>query len=667
MDSQNLLCYGPKMYNTTGGRRIAENQTSRSIGNILRNDKKFSRKEKYLKGKEWAIGLEHEVQFFYGHNIFYKKKDDSQIIKFIVQANTEAVIFDIINDLNETEKEFLLNNVDLESSGRICHGKSILKNTPSKKESILMPEFITTDPFCSIDKGKRGFVNFYKKLIEDEKYFVNILNQSELLKSQEQKQGSLIQFPFGMCSYIKIAEKDSYYKTNLKLKKKLFEDYLGSYHVTFTLPYNKKEKYTQKDQNDFIEMHRNFGAQFQWIEPLLTAAFFSCDEKCVGSLEKRIRGSWRVARVGWGNFAGTDVDKLKTGVGRYADIKPHWRENFDFFESNKVNQCLPNNPYLRYNPDYPKGIKEFPANAVSSFSSNLRTFGPNPYYDKNKDKKEYSKISGFKMEIPNGLEIRIFDHFETIFLIDLLNIIALLAGNIENTKVKSTVYQNPHWIKAVQDTMLYGWKAELSEDYVRCLEEELKLTLTPKTLMAYDVLVEVVNKLWEKNKDTDNVYLVAEKLKKQKPVIPQINKRSWEMAFLLKLSNSEKDYQNFIKFLETIKSKTNTEDFKTLLLKIMGKNWKNDWDNVLYFLIDRKIMKKKGDKLTLITEGFIIIPYLRTLEIYFELNGFKSYLKLKKEKNELNTLKSFDKNLTKYLNFTGKRLDKIYDNYIFKK
>jgi len=63
--------------------------------------------------------------------------------------------------------------------------------------------------------------------------------------------------------------------------------------------------------------------------------------------------------------------------------------------------------------------------------------------------------------------------------------------------------------------------------------------------MAYDVLVEVVNKLWEKNKDTDNVYLVAEKLQKQKPVVPQINKRSWEMAFLLKLSNSEKDYQNF--------------------------------------------------------------------------------------------------------------------------
>lgn len=663
MNSETLLCYGSKMYNTTGGRRPAENQTSRSIGNILRNDKKFSRKEKYLKGKEWAVGLEHEVQFFYGKVIsnFFGKYD----INNFTQADTEAIIFDLVNDLDEREKEFLLNNVDLESTGRICHGKSILKNTPPKKESILMPEFITTDPFSSIQKGKRGFINFYKKLIEDEKYFINILNQSQLLKSQETIQGPLVQFPFGMCSYIKIANKDSYYKTNLKLKKKTYEDYLGSYHVTFTLPYNKKEKYTQKDQNNFIEMHRNFGAQFQWIEPLLTAAFFSCDEKCVGSLEKRIRGSWRVARVGWGNFAGSDMDKLKTGIGRYANIKPHWRENFNFFESNKVNRCLPVNPYLKFNPNYPKGIKEYPTNAVSSFSSNLRTFGPNPYYDKTKNKKEHSKISGYKMQIPNGLEIRIFDHFETIFLIDLLNIIALLAGNIEKTKVKSMVYENKDWIKAVQETMLYGWKASLSEEYIKCLEEELGLSLIPKSFKAFDILTEVVQKLWEKNKDSDNVYLLAEKLQNHKPNVPEINKRSWEMAFLLRLSNNEKDYNNFVKLVETIKSKTDVKTFKNLVLEIMGSNWKNDLDNILYFLIDRKILKKTGDKLTFLKEGIIIMPYLRNLEIYFELNGFEAYLKLKKEKDELDTFKTIKKfkSINKYINYTLKRLRKIYSHY----
>ena len=58
-------------------------------------------------------------------------------------------------------------------------------------------------------------------------------------------------------------------------------EYTGSYHVTMTLPYT--DKTTTKE---FRNMHINFANQMQWLEPLLLTAFFSCDDKAVGTKRK---------------------------------------------------------------------------------------------------------------------------------------------------------------------------------------------------------------------------------------------------------------------------------------------------------------------------------------------------------------------------------------------
>ena len=58
----------------------------------------------------------------------------------------------------------------------------------------------------------------------------------------------IIPFPYGMSNYFTI--------DNIKQK-----DYSGSFHITITLPYTIKTT-----EEKFINNHKNFANQFQWIE-----------------------------------------------------------------------------------------------------------------------------------------------------------------------------------------------------------------------------------------------------------------------------------------------------------------------------------------------------------------------------------------------------------------
>ena len=123
-------------------------------------------------------------------------------------------------------------------------------------------------------------------------------------------------------------------------------------------------------------MHQNMANQIQWLEPLMMTAFFSPTPGAAGNKDEP-EGSYRVMTIGWGNFAGSDMRQPEKGVGRYADVEPYWRKNFDFFESDITMSCYPPNYKLK------NGENEFGQKrtmqaykGVSSFSSNIRSFGP---------------------------------------------------------------------------------------------------------------------------------------------------------------------------------------------------------------------------------------------------------------------------------------------------
>lgn len=607
------------------GGRIVNNETAVPITDILIQQKKISTREKKLEGMKWAMGVEHETHFFYiptnQNNLVYPL---NEIVLFNSLDPTTKILNEY-KELSESDRNLLL-KLDFELTGRKCNGKIVLEKTP-----VPMPEFITQNPFSTI-KNPKNIENYYREIVEKEEKFIDILNKLKIIKEFNEQNGfKIMQYPFGMCSNIRIRK--NYENLSKILLKKHYIDYCGSYHFTITLPFKEKKSYTKEDEKKFVDNHYNFGAMFQWVEPLLLAAFFSCDQDAVGSRKKRIKGSFRVARIGWGNFAGSDMRKKDKGIGRYANVKPYWRDNFRFYQSDIVDRCIPPNPRL--------GEK----NAVSSFSSNIRTFGP--------DSEDPSKrISGAKMTIPNGVEIRIFDHFPSTYLIHLLKIIILIAANSYRKKVENFVYEDNEWIKSIQKIMLQGWKANVDPLFINKLENELDIKIKLKSYKAYDVLCGVVEELWEKNKDSDIVFMLYGDL--EKPFIPQINRYSWDFAFMLKLVGSKKLYQKYLKFIEVIIKDDNINTFKDNVVKYFGKEWKGNKDDILYFFEAKRMITINGDKYTI--NKLNIKELVKESRMKKEIIYQYDIVKLKEKVTNLKKTNNID---YKMLKEALKRFDKI--------
>lgn len=610
-----------------------------SILELIEQKKKHTAQEKKLENMTWGMGLEHEAQFFY----IPQRYDSVYTLDEIVAMATQLPATELLEwyGLKESDRE-LLEKIDFEMTGRKCGGKVVLDRLDfeydGRTEPLRMPEFITDNPFSTL-KNKKTIMNYFNQLLEKEKRYTDLMYKNPVVRKFVDKESlSIGQYPFGMCSNIRV--RNDYSELSPELNKKHYQDYTGSFHFTITLPFEKKEKYSKSDEKKFVDKHYNFGALFQWIEPLLLAAYFSCDQKAVGTNEKRIRGSFRVARVGWGNFAGSDMRRRyeDVGVGRYADVEPYWRDDFKFYESDLTQECR--TPHWQEDQ------------AISSFSSNIRTFGPDPTQPGNTK----ARISGAKMTIPNGVELRIFDHFNTHSLLSLLQIIILIAANSETVKVKDYVYQDEEWKKNLQKIMLEGWKAEVSELYLKKLEKIFDIETKPKSMKAYDVLVEITLRLFEKNKDSDIVYLLYGK--KMLPDIPMVNKYSWDFAFLLKIYSEEKVFKSYQDFVEDILNKKTVKEFKASVIKNFGKEWTNNWEDILYFMEGKYLISliKNGEEFDInykLLRDFVSKEAIQS-EIIIQLN-LEKFLTFSDQNNDIQGIKG--------LFFSYEEIKKRYKNF----
>jgi len=615
------------------------------LSDVIDRQKKYSMRENKLRNMKWGMGVEHEAQYFYFP--FLKNKNLNEIVVFNSEEPTKYL--DKSSNTLEGAKD-LLSKIAWEETGRKCRKKVVLQKLMYQGEGFTMPEFITENPFSTI-KNKKTVENYYIQLLEKETKFVELMvNVPYVYKFLLKNNLSIRQYPFGMASWIKVRK--NYQSDSLELEDKVYQDYCGSFHFTITLPFEKKKKYTKKDELQFAKEHYNFGAMLQWIEPLLVAAFFSTDQRAVGTLEKRIKGSFRVARVGWGNFAGSDMRKPQKGVGRYADVKPYWRKDFDFYQSDITMLCYPPNYKLKNGEDEfgnPRTMQSY--NGVSTFSSNIRTFGPSTIDPS-------ARISGETMKIPNGIEIRIFDHFHTINLLPLLKIIILVAANSKRTEVNKFVYQDEDWIKMLQDIMLHGWKVKVEQSFLNKLEEVYKLKLKPKTMKAWDVLDDMVDKLYEENKNSDVVFMMYGDEEPDRPFLPQINRYSWELAFMLKLVSNKNDYKNFLLFLEDIKNYRTTKELRELVVKHFGKKWINNRRDVMYFLENKEIIKLSMNEKNYKINNKIIKEYFSfetlLLEISYIFDPRTLFLN-KKYKKRFKNIFNFDSSIyNKFISATTK-------------
>lgn len=524
----------------------------------------------------WGIGVEHETHIFL---LLDKNKSRDKILKNYDIINLEDICKYLLNNWvilakyyrnnikskitqNLIKKVFTDKNYNFiqelvfrkfEKTGRKCNGKYVIKPIHDKNgNSINMPEFVSDEPF-----KKYTFEKYCDKILEQQQRFIYIISFHPQLRKKLMKGYNLYPFPYGMSNYIKV-------------NKNILRDYTGSFHITVTLPY------TDKTSNSvFVERHKNFANQFQWIEPLLVAGFFSGDDKAIGTNEKRIKGAFRVTSVGWGNFAGSDVRKFDKGVGRMTNHTHNWRDGMDFYEKYKVNYCKNISPAIQLREPY----------AESGFSSDFRTFGGEQH------------ISGYGMEKPNGVEIRIFDNINSNYTSRLCRIITYIAENSRKTKCTQYVYEDKDWIKSIQNIMLNGWNGKVTKEYLNKLRKNLKLKLKTDSLICWDVLKELNNELFNKNKNG----LFSKLLLKNYDKPPQIvcyNRQSLENGYLIKLINNTNLRKKNINIIKDCSKNNliNINDFIKVMKKYLTKK---EFDLDIIYVYESlgciKLKMKKGD------------------------------------------------------------------------
>lgn len=526
-----------------------------------RKSKKIQKSQYY-----WGLGVEHEMQIFHkstnNENIIFDSQEAACFVSHdtgesLGLSGSDALSYnkasaccklrekcfyhpktkkdisliesDPQNKITKKEKKLLL-SIDWELSGRNVDGC----NTIVTRVPRLMPELVTGN------FKNRTIQSIANESIEQENTFMTAIKKSPFTREKIEKYGELETHLCGTVKDIKVPITPTIRKQKYKFMKSKYKDYVGSYHITLTIPTLKNGSST-----DFIKLHKDTANQIQWLEPLLLTAFFTGDPDAVADLpnERGTRGSYRIVNVGWGNLAGSDVRTFNTtGVNRGNNIKSHWRNGLRFKGLHKLEKCV-NNSLPQYE------------GALSILTSDFRTFGE---IDINDDEQlEYCetyfnpfdcpKLDGNPMYPPYGMEIRIFDHFPSAYLLDLMKIITLIAANAKRFEPKGFVYENKHWINQLKQILKNGWTTDSIKLYIKELNKNLGLKIDLDfTGNTYELLCLVIDKLFLFNKNSVIVNLLDE-TPYLKPEIPQINRLCWEMVYKKKLNKRITDIIEKIK------------------------------------------------------------------------------------------------------------------------
>lgn len=514
-----------------------------------------------LANYRWGLGLEHEMHLFH-INPLGQTGD-------MVLFNTEPYVQRIMNrhyesKLADSQKLFqFLQKIPFETSGRRCSNLDVVPDI-----GVKMPEFISGHPFSTIDENFLGIENYVSELMVRESLFKELLMKEPDIRRLVRTYGPLNNFPVGYCNAIRIPvgtdESDGKY---MRFRPGLMEDYTGSFHITLTLPHDPN-----KTSNDkFISIHQNFCNMLQWIEPLLLTAFFTGDPAAVGTTRPYVRGSARVGKIGWGNFAGSDVRRFAKGIGRYSVIPTYWRNGLEFEGVAQLRPCIPPSP---------PAIRE---NAISALSSDFRTFGSTDPL------RPWHRESGAPMMKPNGIEIRIFDQFRTDDLVKLVHIIIYIAALSQTHKAAKYVYNNVHWNNAMQTIMMRGWLAPIDEEYVRELRGVLGLPITTRQRVAYFFFRDLVEEIFFRVRDDDWIFMMMRQ--RNILILPEINRLGWEISMILYLQRTPRLRRKFEQMLKDIiyhwpiDRKISREVFEHMILKHMPPStWEQHVDDIAYML-----------------------------------------------------------------------------------
>jgi len=517
---------------------------------------------------QWGLGVEHEMQIFHAGktkagvegfdnaNIIFDSQESTCFITgddhkqgscrkltpgrvpyyHPATKKLKQMVFRPTDKLSKEEYEFL-SSLDWELTGRNASGckpnSVIVPRVP-----VLMPELVTSN------FRNRTINSIAEETQTQERVYLEAQMKNPFTREKVRLYGDLVTHVCASLDNIKVPRRPTIFQPEYTLDNGTWSDYVGSYHVTLTLPHPQG-----MPTSEFVELHRNCANAIQWLEPLLITAFFGPDMAAVGSgPTPGIEGSFRVMAVGWGNLAGSDVREFdKSGIGRGANHETKWRQGFKLKGTKRIRECVYTAP-----PQYKK--------AVDILTSDFRTF--NFERDMHKCQRESTpydcpKVDGGLMEPPFGMEIRIFDHFPSEYVLDLLKIIVRVAANGVRHPPTGYVYNNNPWKECVQGVMREGWNYHVKTSYLDELRKQLglelksynhdtKTNLNPVINMtgdnsthARDVLIRVIAEMHKLNNDSVLVGLLDE-TPNVAPRIPDFNRICWAMSF------RQKGYQRMV-------------------------------------------------------------------------------------------------------------------------
>ena len=535
------------------------------------------------RGYNWGLGVEHETQLFHINkggiketNILFDSQESTCYLthdksdKGSCCKKVEPCYFQLKNFKKLFENRVKLPKEDIEWLKKIpweYSGRQQKGCTPStvllKRAKTFMPEFITGN------HRNRSIESIYQELLFIEKKFIDLQKKNPYTKQKIKKYGEIRTVPYGAVDNILVPTKPSMGIADYSFTPQRYLDYVGSYHITITLPC--PEDITDKE---FVKIHQNFANQIQWIEPLLLATLFSGDPRTITKedYKKKIRGSFRILATGWGNIAGSDIRKMGTkGIGRYGNIESTWRLSLDYPETKKLMDC---NKRVRI-----KG-------AVGILSSDIRTFGFD--FSKNCEGNECPKVSGAPMVYPNGMEIRIFDHFNSAHLLDLLRLMVYLAENSRVYKTKNYVYSNLSWKSTVRNIMKNGWREIISDAFINELRKNLNLELNLKNKTAYGVMTAVNEELFMRHRNGFYSKLLIADHYKDPPYLIELNRFSWQISFNHKY---EKTMKQIMKNNFKTGQKITMKQFENVLFKSFMKSRWEDYVIDILFALEAKPYK----------------------------------------------------------------------------
>ena len=561
----------------------------------------MTRKPKYIlttDQMQWGVGIENETMIYtknpdlLGKDIVTNNEElgimnDKKYETYILSDITDDSYFDIntgvdTDELQEDIMVYELKTVHFRNKTIKQYINEIIKTKElvlTKQSNIngYYPEIGTAMPISLYDEVEE---KRYYTLKYSGSYHLNLsLPYSKRLLRLEEDQFKMIENSI----ILNLEDKLKCYKhhgiknetwnhiseeilklTNLSITNYINKEYeniakLGGYEARmFFNKIIKSVRQYQKNKFPFHQDHNLWAVCIQWLMPLILSAYSSVHPLSIGDNDYYTELSYRLVH---GDFSFINMSNIKHN-GIPISRKSPWNDH----KSNKL------------------------LNKFSGMENAESIIQKNGY--------EFRADSSYGYDF--GMEIRIFDNFNTIYLEQLLELLFLIADHMYAAKIEMKTIENPFnneiLINSIVMIFKQGWNTTISDDYIGQIKKNLNINIDFKSTIAYDIINEIYQYLQQLyilngighysqyvigRTDTS---ICSRKLKLKK--LPNINRKSWEESF-------ERLYWD-VDHNEITKIKTNRFEIKKLInenkndeaILLIKKNLGNNYEKYENDVID---------------------------------------------------------------------------------